>query len=308
MYFTALKSIVGEVIPEGYEPYSEFRPNEEVSSLIGPSAILKRQVPSIILTVLGNKVIVELKRKLQELFTGPNARKNMEKTIYSTFSALDKTGANTKKYKDIFSNMTDNQFNRFFKELFNDEASYLILDICDYERDLTMEDIMDGADVLNIPLFEYVAFPHYTMDKDNVVITKEKIPVGYCHVKRTQQTLAKKNGISTTVDTRSALTGQVTGADKNGRESDLENSMLIALNMKNLLRELNGPRADDPVMKQQMYTEINNKGYFTLDELESDPANKTTLNTVNAYFLGMGLNTDLVTRGLMTKKTLDDES
>ena len=67
-YFTALKSIVGEVIPEGYEPYSEFRPEEEVSSLIGPSAILKRQVPSIILTVLGNKVIVELKRKLKEIY------------------------------------------------------------------------------------------------------------------------------------------------------------------------------------------------------------------------------------------------
>ena len=68
MYFTALKSIVGEVIQTGYEPYSEFRPYEEVSSLIGPSAILKRQVPSIILTVLGNKVIVELKRKLKEIY------------------------------------------------------------------------------------------------------------------------------------------------------------------------------------------------------------------------------------------------
>lgn len=67
-YFTALKSIVSEVIPEGYEPYSEFRPDEEVSSLIGPSAILKRQVPSITLTLLGNKVIVELKRKLEEIY------------------------------------------------------------------------------------------------------------------------------------------------------------------------------------------------------------------------------------------------
>lgn len=67
-YFTALKGIVGEVIPEGYEPYSEYRPNEEVSSIIGCSAILKRQTPSIILTVLGNKMIVELKRHLQEIY------------------------------------------------------------------------------------------------------------------------------------------------------------------------------------------------------------------------------------------------
>lgn len=67
-YFTALKGIVGEIIPEGYEPYSEFRPEEEVSSLIPPSSILKRQVPSILITVLGNKVIVELKRKLKEIY------------------------------------------------------------------------------------------------------------------------------------------------------------------------------------------------------------------------------------------------
>ena len=67
-YFTALKSIIGEVIPEGYEPYSEFRPEEEISSTIGPSAILKRQVPSILITVLGNKIIVELKRKLEEIY------------------------------------------------------------------------------------------------------------------------------------------------------------------------------------------------------------------------------------------------
>lgn len=68
MYFTALKGIVGEVIPEGYEPYSEFRPEEEVSSVLAPSSIMKRQVPSIFLTLLGNKVIVELKRRLEEIY------------------------------------------------------------------------------------------------------------------------------------------------------------------------------------------------------------------------------------------------
>lgn len=63
-----MKGIIGEIIPEGYEPYSEFRPDEEVSSLIPPSSILKRQVPSILITVLGNKIIVELKRRLEEIY------------------------------------------------------------------------------------------------------------------------------------------------------------------------------------------------------------------------------------------------
>jgi hypothetical protein len=67
-FFTALKGIICEVIPEGYEPWSEFRPDEEVSSLLAPSSILKRQTPSILFTLLGNKVIVELKRKLEEIY------------------------------------------------------------------------------------------------------------------------------------------------------------------------------------------------------------------------------------------------
>ena len=238
----------------------------------------------------------------------PAKREKMEKLIYDTFNALDPTKANTKKYQEMFSSMTDSQFDKFFKELFKDPSLYLILNICDYEIDLKIEDIEKAAKVLNIPLFEKVAFPHYTMDKNKVIVTKEKVPVGYCHVKRTQQTLAKKNGLSTTVDSRSSLTGQVTGGDKNGRESDLENSMLISLGMTEVLKELNGPRADDPVMKQQMYTAINTKGYVSLEDMDSDPANKTTLNTVDVYLLGMGLNSDLVTKGLMTKKTLNEEA
>lgn len=238
----------------------------------------------------------------------PLKRKKMEKLIYDTFDALDPTHRNKEKYEKMFSNMSDTQFDKFFKDLFSSESSYLILNVCDYEIDLKIEDIERAAKVLNIPLFEKVAFPHYTLDKEHVVVSKEPIPVGYCHVKRTQQTLAKKNGLSTSIDTRASLTGQVTGGDKNGRESDLENSMLISLGMTEALKELNGPRADDYVMKQQMYTAINSKGYVRLSDLDSDPANKTTLNTVNTYLLGMGLNSDLVTKGLMLKKTLDEES
>ena len=69
-YFTALKSVIGEQIEEGYEPYTEFRPDEEISSAIAPGAILARMTPSILLTMFGNKVLVELKRTLYKQYTG----------------------------------------------------------------------------------------------------------------------------------------------------------------------------------------------------------------------------------------------
>ena len=117
----------------------------------------------------------------------------------------------------------------------------------------------------------------------------------------------KKNGISTDIAERSAITNQVTGSDKNGRESDLENTMLTALGMHNTLKELNAPRADDSVMKQQMLRDIALNGYTRLEDMTDDIKNKTTLNTVDCYIRGMTLDSDLVVKGLMLTSTLDDE-
>ena len=203
--------------------------------------------------------------------------------------------------------MSNVQFDNYFKAFFADENAYLILDICDYEYSISLEDIEKAAKVINIPLFENVYMPHLTMEKDKVVVTKEPVPVGYLNIKRTQQTINKKNGISTNIDKRSTLTSQVTGSDKNGRESDLENSMLVSMGLENTLKELNGPRSDDMVMKQQMLQDIALNGFVSLNDLDSDVMNKTTLNTVNVFLLGMGLDSDLVTKGLMLPGTLKKE-
>jgi hypothetical protein len=66
--FAPLKSIVGEVIPEGQEPYTEFRPDEEISSFVGPSAVLARKTESLFPVLFGNKVLVELKRSLEDIY------------------------------------------------------------------------------------------------------------------------------------------------------------------------------------------------------------------------------------------------
>lgn len=311
-YYTGLKATVGEVISAGFEPYSEFHKDEEVSTIIAANSVLKRMTPSILLVSLGNKCIVELKRTLFKIFDkktwGETTKTEMLNLIYRFFSAFDKSGTNTKKYKSMFEEMSLASLRTWFRGFFSDEDAYLTLDIVNYEHSIKMEDIERAAKVINVPLFEYVYLPHVTMNKDKVVRSRVRVPVGYIHVKRTQQTVAKKNGISTSSDIRSPLTGQVTGADKNGRESDLENIMLVALGMENTLKELNGPRADDMVAKREMLSDIAKQGYVRFSDLTYDVGNKATLNTVDAYFLGMGIKTDLVTKGLMLNSTLKKET
>lgn len=228
-------------------------------------------------------------------------RKQMEKIIYDTFSALDKTGENTKKYKVLFSKMTDAQFDTYFKRLFSENKAYLVLDIVDYERDVKMQDIEDAANVLGIPLMEKVAMPFLSKNPDNPVISKQEVPVGYIHLKRTQQMQFKKNTTSIDISSRSALTGQVVGADKNARESDAENFVLVTIGSDKAIKEFCSARADDMVMKSEMYSEIAKKGYVSMDELTDDVRNKTTLNTVDTFMVGMGIKTDLVTSGLELK-------
>ena len=193
--FSALKNTIDEIIPEGYEPWSEFRPDEEVSSIIASNSILNRMVPSLYVTVLGNKLVIELKRSLKVIWDKTQSREEMMTLITKFFNTVDKSKSNTTHYKTMFDSMSDNEFKRYFKGFFEDENAYLTISIVDYEHNLTMDDIEAGARVLNVPLFEYVSLPHITMDKSRVVTTKQPVPVGYLILKRPQQTITRTNKI-----------------------------------------------------------------------------------------------------------------
>ncbi len=233
-------------------------------------------------------------------------RDYIEKLVYDTFDALDPTAVNTGKYKAMFADMNDKEFEKFIKDFLKNDKENFTLDLIEFENDIKMENCEKAAKVLGIPLYEYVYMPHLTMDKKNVVVSKEKCLVGYINVKRTQQLVHKKNGISVSNEKKSAMTGQVTSKDKNARDSDIEASMLVALGADKILQELHGPRADDPVMKQQMNQSIATKGYVLLDDLDNVSTNKVTLNTVNTYLLGMMLKSDLVSSSYLLPKTSSD--
>ena len=233
-------------------------------------------------------------------------RKAIEKRIYDVYTELDPSGTNTAKMRSFFEPMNDKEFEKFFKEFLENDNENFILDIEEFEHDLRMEYCENAAKVLDIPLMEYVYMPHLTMDKSNVVVSKEKCLVGYANVKRTQQLVHKKNGLSISNDKVSTLTNQVVNKDKNARDSDIEASMLVALGADKILQELHGPRSDDPVMKREMNQSIATKGYVLLDELENSPTNKVTLNTVNTFLLAMGLKSDLVSDTYILPKTQEE--
>lgn len=208
---------------------------------------------------------------------------------------LDPTGANSEAYHKKFDKMTDTQFDKWVRDFFNDPKANLYLEIVEYERDIKIENIEKCAEYMKVPLFERVAMPYLTGDKDNVIVTPTPVPVGYIHEKRMPQTLLKKSAGSIAIDKRNPKTGQVIGDDKNARQSDMEVYSMVALNAMSALKEFMGPRADDMTAKNQMYNQIQKNGYVSLEDLDDDPYNKVSLNTFNMYFLMMGFATNLVT-------------
>lgn len=224
-------------------------------------------------------------------------RKKAEDLVYSVMNALDPSGTNTKRYKKLFSTMSDPKFENFMKCMFDDDNMNFTLEIKEFEREVTLDMIEKAAKVLGIELEEYIILPHISMSQEHPIVTKEKCFTGYHIEKRMQQTNTKKNSNSTHIDERSATTGQVVGHDKNGRSSDQENIALTVIGAENVLKEMNGFRADGLQRKNYAYSQIARTGQCSLQDIEDNAGieDRLALETIDVYYKTMGLQTDLIT-------------
>ena len=298
--YTALKGVISTVIEEGYEAFTLNEPDEEISTMIAPGAILARKTPSILLAMFSNKCVIKMTEKARKMYLNskdpiPKKRKALMTFLCDALNKIDPSGDNAKIYTKKFGKMTDSAFDQYMKKFLSNEDKYFYVEMIEYKRDLKMANIEAMAKFLGIELYEKVALPYVTMDKSNVVITPEPVPVGYIHEKLMVQLLIKKNSASINISKRNARTGQVTGDDKTSRTSDVESYSLIAIEANEGLKELLGPRADDMMAKNQMYNSIQQKGYCRLDELQSNPEDKVAINTLDAYYMLQGFKTNLVT-------------
>ena len=117
----------------------------------------------------------------------PSKRKQAEKLIYDTFDAVDKTGTNTEYYKQIFSDMTDDQFYKFAQR----RLPYRMIQEL-FKIEPTMSDIFEAFKVLDKPLIEKLKLPYLYTNKDGVPVESKECLVLYIHLKRMKQMLSKK--------------------------------------------------------------------------------------------------------------------
>ena len=231
-------------------------------------------------------------------------RVKMEKYIYDVFDKLDPTKMNTNFYRAFFSKMNDKEFDKFFQDFFKDDKAYLTYNVELMKNEPKIEDINKCSKFMNVPLYEYVVQPYFSSHPDNPVTTAYPVPVGYILEKRVQQTTVKKNSTSIDVNMRDAKTNQVINADKNSRQTIDENYSLMTNNAKYAIKEFMSFRADDTDMKEEAYQQIRQNGYVSIKDLPDKIENKSSLNLFDAYMIGMGIKTDLISEGYVLNTTL----
>ena len=74
IYFSALKGVVQDIFHEGDEPYTDFRPDEPVDSLLTIASLNSRMTTSILVNGGINKVLVELDRTIKDMVDLPHTK------------------------------------------------------------------------------------------------------------------------------------------------------------------------------------------------------------------------------------------
>ncbi len=232
-------------------------------------------------------------------------RKQIEDNTLNVLKLWDPSGVNAEKYREFFRSMNDEEFTKWANEFFKNDDEQYHVEVEAYEYEPTIETCELAEEYMGESLYQYVALPFDGVDEDgNVAVTPYPVPIGYIHMKRTQQMVAKKNTMSLHADSRDAKTGQVIGDDKNGVMSDMENISLIATGLDKTVEEFGHARSDNMKAKAKMLEKIQNDGYVKLSDLGNKTVDRTAINTLDVYLLSAGIKSNLITNGLVLKSTL----
>lgn len=226
-------------------------------------------------------------------------REEIEQFIYKAYDAVDKTGANSEYYKNLFAKMDNKQFFKFLQRRLPFRIHTEI-----FKVEPSMADYFDGFKVLNKPLMEKVKLPYLYKDKNGNPIESKECLVVYINIKRMKQMISKKNSTAIEISQRDMKTGLLLNEDKGGKMSNKEFEGAAALSWDYTMDEFARVRADAMKAKSQAYNIINTKGTVSVEDISIDKTDSLAKNLMNVYLIGANLHSNLVDEDYYTPHTL----
>lgn len=228
-------------------------------------------------------------------------RKQAEELIYKVMDAMDSTGMNTAYYKEKFSKMSDEQFQKWCAQplpfRFHTKP---------FEIEPKMDEIENALSILGIPLLEKVALPYLYVNNSGEPVWSKECMVVYIHIKKMKQFITKKNSTPLSIENRDMKSGLLVSHDKGGKTSDREMEALTVMGMDQTMKELSTYRADYMDAKSIAYQTIATTGKLSQEELDLQNRDSLSKNMLSAYMIGSLLNSNIVNVDYLLPATIEN--
>ena len=226
-------------------------------------------------------------------------RQEIESLVISSMDILDKSKTNSDYYKDLFSRMSDAQFEKFIAKKFPFKLHYRPSVV-----EPSMDDVTKALHAIGVPLMEKVYEPNVYINKDGVPVNTKEAMVVYIHHKPVQQFITKKNKWSIDTSNRDMKTGRLIGADKGAVTSDREFESMAVQGMDATMKEFYTIKADAMNAKNLANNIIGSTGMLRLEDVPVDRDDSLSKNLMNVYMLGAHINSNILNQGNYTPYTL----
>jgi len=218
-------------------------------------------------------------------------RKIAEEFIYKFIKDIDPSGYNTEKYKIIFTEMNDKEFDDYMVGL-RDKTKFLVLFKPAFKtKEITLENNLKIAKKYNVKFFQKLVVTNNDTTPDY------KTPIEYLVIdlpfKRQSQNLIKKINIPENNKTIDQLTGQPTGISQGAKISYPELQLLTSMGLDKSIEELIKYRGGDKGGFNAYNTMFIKYGVANLKTLENYSTSVESTNTLKVYLSSMHLRSSL---------------
>lgn len=226
-------------------------------------------------------------------------RQEIEDLVISSMNVLDKSGINGDYYKDLFSKMSDVQFEKLISKKFPFKFQYRPSVV-----EPSMDDVTKALKYIGVPLMEKIIEPYVYVNKNGVPVNTKECLVVYIHHKPVQQFITKKNKWSIDTSNRDMKSGRLIGVDKGAVTSDREFESMAVQGMDKTMREFYTIKADAMSAKNLANNIIGTTGMLRLDDIPIDVDDSLSKNLMNVYMIGAHINSNILNQGNYTQYTL----
>ena len=231
-------------------------------------------------------------------------REQVENLVYSVLDKVDPSKTNSDYYRNIFSQMDNQEFYNFWERRLPIRFHYEIFKI-----EPKMADIVDAFKILKKPLIERVNLPHIYVNPDTgKPVQSQPCMVIYIHIKRMKQMLAAKTHVSVATDKRDMKTGLLTSEDKAAKNTDREFEALAAYGLDYNIDEFSRMRADSLRAGAEADAIITDKGTLSDKDFSVAKDDDLAKNMLNVYLLAANIYSNLIDSQYMTPLTAKNKS